>query len=276
MLADGVEAACRSLEDPSPAKIRTVIKTITDDCLRDGQLDATDLTLGDLNRVSESFQRVLAHIHHRRLDYPGFDFNRRQDKGSPGSAGVWRRRSRSLPRRCPSRERWPPSDRDGRPPHPLELDLANPCRYPEVACAGCGHGCGRLVGELAPQVDEPRRAVHQRPPHAHAQPRLSRQGQEHRRALVPGRGDGRGAAPRRHRDRRADRPPAGRRRSGTTWSASCEVLLLHGVLHCLGYDHETDDGTMARLERRLRRRLVTAPGIERRTPHHAEGGEARP
>lgn len=32
------------------------------------------------------------------------------------------------------------------------------------------------------------------------------------------------------------------------------VLLLHGVLHCLGYDHETDDGTMARLERRLRRR----------------------
>jgi len=34
------------------------------------------------------------------------------------------------------------------------------------------------------------------------------------------------------------------------------TLLLHGVLHCLGYDHETDDGTMERLERRLRRRFL--------------------
>ena len=34
------------------------------------------------------------------------------------------------------------------------------------------------------------------------------------------------------------------------------VLLLHGVLHCLGHDHETDGGAMARLERRLRRRWV--------------------
>jgi probable rRNA maturation factor len=36
------------------------------------------------------------------------------------------------------------------------------------------------------------------------------------------------------------------------------VLLLHGVLHCLGYDHETDDGTMERLERRLRRTWIPA------------------
>ncbi|NJL27180.1 MAG: rRNA maturation RNase YbeY [Thermoanaerobaculia bacterium] len=34
------------------------------------------------------------------------------------------------------------------------------------------------------------------------------------------------------------------------------VLLLHGVLHCLGYDHEQDDGTMERLEARLRRRWI--------------------
>ncbi|HSS48975.1 MAG TPA: rRNA maturation RNase YbeY [Thermoanaerobaculia bacterium] len=32
-----------------------------------------------------------------------------------------------------------------------------------------------------------------------------------------------------------------------------KTLLLHGVLHCLGYDHETDDGEMGRVERRLRR-----------------------
>lgn len=34
------------------------------------------------------------------------------------------------------------------------------------------------------------------------------------------------------------------------------TLLLHGVLHCLGHDHETDDGTMERLERSLRPRFI--------------------
>jgi probable rRNA maturation factor len=46
-----------------------------------------------------------------------------------------------------------------------------------------------------------------------------------------------------------------------------EVLLLHGVLHCLGHDHETDDGAMDRLERRLRRRFVGRGG-------EREGGDS--
>ena len=40
-----------------------------------------------------------------------------------------------------------------------------------------------------------------------------------------------------------------------------KVLLLHGILHCLGYDHETDQGEMERLERRLRKRWI-GEGIE--------------
>ena len=36
-----------------------------------------------------------------------------------------------------------------------------------------------------------------------------------------------------------------------------EILTLHGTLHVCGYDHETDDGQMDRIERRLRNRLLT-------------------
>ena len=39
------------------------------------------------------------------------------------------------------------------------------------------------------------------------------------------------------------------------------ILLLHGLLHLAGYDHEQDDGTMQRTERRLRRRLGLPAGL---------------
>jgi probable rRNA maturation factor len=43
---------------------------------------------------------------------------------------------------------------------------------------------------------------------------------------------------------------------GRTLPQELDVLALHGFLHVLGYDHETDDGAMDRLERRLRKRLL--------------------
>ena len=46
---------------------------------------------------------------------------------------------------------------------------------------------------------------------------------------------------------------------GRTLGQELDVLALHGFLHVLGYDHETDDGTMDRLERRLRKRLLGRP-----------------
>ena len=48
------------------------------------------------------------------------------------------------------------------------------------------------------------------------------------------------------------------RRYGRTVPTELQILILHGVLHLLGYDHETDRGQMDRVEHRLRRRLGLA------------------
>jgi probable rRNA maturation factor len=42
---------------------------------------------------------------------------------------------------------------------------------------------------------------------------------------------------------------------GRTLPSELQILILHGVLHLLGYDHETDSGQMTRVENRLRRKL---------------------
>jgi probable rRNA maturation factor len=42
---------------------------------------------------------------------------------------------------------------------------------------------------------------------------------------------------------------------GRTLPGELQILILHGVLHLLGYDHETDNGQMTRIENRLRRKL---------------------
>jgi probable rRNA maturation factor len=44
-------------------------------------------------------------------------------------------------------------------------------------------------------------------------------------------------------------------RFGRTFSEEMRILILHGMLHLMGYDHETDEGQMDRRERRLRRSL---------------------
>jgi membrane-associated HD superfamily phosphohydrolase len=70
MLADSVESATRALQDPSPDRIRDLVKTIVDGKIRDGQLAESPLTLGEITTIQEKFVKVVSGMFHHRLDYP--------------------------------------------------------------------------------------------------------------------------------------------------------------------------------------------------------------
>ncbi len=70
MLADAVEAASRTLSDPTPARIKGLVQRITNSIFLDGQLEECELTLKDLQKIQESFSRILAAFFHQRIDYP--------------------------------------------------------------------------------------------------------------------------------------------------------------------------------------------------------------
>jgi len=74
MLSDAVEAASRTLEEPTPQRIQTLTNSIITRIFLDDQLSMCDLTLKDLREISKSFNFVLTGIYHHRIDYPGVDF----------------------------------------------------------------------------------------------------------------------------------------------------------------------------------------------------------
>jgi membrane-associated HD superfamily phosphohydrolase len=73
MLADAVEAASRTLDDPKPARIDNLIQRIIDDRFRSGELDECPLTLKDLAKIRESFVQILIAVFHHRVEYPKED-----------------------------------------------------------------------------------------------------------------------------------------------------------------------------------------------------------
>lgn len=70
MLADAVEAASRTLSDPTPSRIKGLVEQIIQNIFLDGQLEECELTLKDLRKIEESFTRILTAYFHKRIDYP--------------------------------------------------------------------------------------------------------------------------------------------------------------------------------------------------------------
>lgn len=70
MIADTVEAACRTLEKPSVPRLEKFIQTLIDGKLQKGLLDKCALTFADLAKIKASFVSVLAGYYHSRIEYP--------------------------------------------------------------------------------------------------------------------------------------------------------------------------------------------------------------
>lgn len=81
MLADSVEAASRTMDDPTPQRIQALTHNVINRIFLDDQLSRCDLTLKDLRDISRSFNLILTGIFHHRIDYPGMEFLGEKKRG---------------------------------------------------------------------------------------------------------------------------------------------------------------------------------------------------
>jgi putative nucleotidyltransferase with HDIG domain len=86
MLADSVEAASRTLEKPTPGRIRDLIERILRDRLTDGQLDECELTFKDLEKIITTMTRSLMSLLHARVEYPAGDTRDLRKLATDGAA----------------------------------------------------------------------------------------------------------------------------------------------------------------------------------------------
>src|SRR5699024_6296477 len=69
-ICDSVEAAVRSLKEPTEQKIEDIVTSIVNDRLQDGQLDECPITISELNTIHQTICETLKGIFHSRIQYP--------------------------------------------------------------------------------------------------------------------------------------------------------------------------------------------------------------
>ncbi len=85
LLCDSVEAAARTLPEPSTARIEQLVHGLMTKRLLDGQFDQCNLTLNDLHRVSEAVTKTLSGIYHGRIAYPKSDEGEEKNENGNGN-----------------------------------------------------------------------------------------------------------------------------------------------------------------------------------------------
>ena len=86
MLADTIEAATRSMPDPTPEKMDALIHKLVNNTVNNGQLDESDLTFNDLEKICSAFSTVLTGVFHERIEYPDVTIPPRSASAAPSDA----------------------------------------------------------------------------------------------------------------------------------------------------------------------------------------------
>ncbi|MCP4654353.1 MAG: rRNA maturation RNase YbeY [bacterium] len=148
--------------------------------------------------------------------------------------------------------------------------MQNPCRYPEAGARHHRRWLAAVVADAAPWADSlvvrfvSDRAMRRLNSTYRRQDRstdvLSFPGYGQPGYGQPGDGQPGDGLPESHLGDVVVSVPTARRQAaelGHGVERELRILMLHGILHCLGHDHTTDDGTMERLEQRLQCRWIT-------------------
>ncbi len=150
MLADSVEAASRSLDDPTHKRLKSLVDLIFRERIDDGQLDNTDLTFRDLRQIKDTFLTMLMGIYHVRVKYPDQDDERTDEEEAPVLTGTDKMRYDDV---SVQREEdlWPREERDE------QLEAVPPARdprepRPELAEASPHYRADQsgMPGQMAP------------------------------------------------------------------------------------------------------------------------------
>jgi len=96
MLSDTVEAAVRSIQEPTQEKISAMIKKLVRGKMEDGQLDECTLTFRDIGKICSAYETVLKGVFHERIEYPDLNSVKRgqQQKNNARRSGYPRQTPR--------------------------------------------------------------------------------------------------------------------------------------------------------------------------------------
>jgi putative nucleotidyltransferase with HDIG domain len=83
MLADAIEAAVRTIDEPTPQRLEVVINEIIKNRFEQGELDECPLTLKDLTKIKVAFHTMLVGIYHSRVKYPATERKRSRPVQQP-------------------------------------------------------------------------------------------------------------------------------------------------------------------------------------------------
>ena len=117
MLADSIEAAVRSMKDPTPKNIDQFIERLIRGKLEDGQLSDCQLSLRDIDQICEAFSDILKGVYHERVEYP---------KVQPFSVKAADKTESNLPQAEKAEEKTDPEKNSSLPEKPAEQEESSP------------------------------------------------------------------------------------------------------------------------------------------------------